>query len=393
MRWISSMNRTSRGSRLVRIAARSPALARMGPEVARKPTPSSRATICASVVLPSPGGPNSRTWSSASERPRAASMKTFRLPFAADWPTNSDRVWGLRARSYCSPGAGAGEMMRSSVILPSPLRGEGGSRSETDEGEPGGKLNDGWKSARTQHPHPSASGAPLLPSREKEARGRPSSSQLLQGRADDQGQFGLLAQLDQGVIDGAAGIDLGDAQAQQGGDRLARDAGRRRGDGGFGVDAGRGRGEDAVGQALALQFGDDAQGQLGPHAVGAAHGGLVFARDGGGQLGGRQHVQHAQRRLRPHALNGLQEGEDLALVAGQETIEARPLILAPLAVNEQGGLVARRRQAAQRPRPAGRDITHPSAVDQAFRLADLGQNTPQTTDHAAPLTAIVLNRR
>src|SRR5690606_16990194 len=132
-----------------------------------------------------------------SERARAASMKTFRLPLAADWPTNSDRVWGRRARSYCSPGAGAGEMMRSSVMR------------------------------------------------------RPSPSQLLQGRADDQRQFGVLAQLDQGVIDSAAGVDLGDAQAQQGGDRLARDAGRRRGDdGGLGVDARRGRSEDALAQAL-----------------------------------------------------------------------------------------------------------------------------------------------
>ncbi len=52
------MNSTSRSSRLVRSAARSPALAMTGPEVARKLTPSSRATICASVVLPSPGGPD-----------------------------------------------------------------------------------------------------------------------------------------------------------------------------------------------------------------------------------------------------------------------------------------------------------------------------------------------
>ena len=39
-----------------------------GPEVARKPTPISRARIPASVVLPSPGGPKNRTWSSASPR-------------------------------------------------------------------------------------------------------------------------------------------------------------------------------------------------------------------------------------------------------------------------------------------------------------------------------------
>ena len=49
------MNSTSRSSRLVSSAARSPALAITGPEVARKFTPSSRETICASVVLPRPG--------------------------------------------------------------------------------------------------------------------------------------------------------------------------------------------------------------------------------------------------------------------------------------------------------------------------------------------------
>ena len=38
-----------------------PAMAITGPDVARKLTPSSRATICASVVLPSPGGPTNST--------------------------------------------------------------------------------------------------------------------------------------------------------------------------------------------------------------------------------------------------------------------------------------------------------------------------------------------
>ena len=45
------MNSTSRSTRLVRSAARSPALAITGPEVARKLTPSSRARICASSRL------------------------------------------------------------------------------------------------------------------------------------------------------------------------------------------------------------------------------------------------------------------------------------------------------------------------------------------------------
>src|SRR5581483_3613979 len=48
------MKTTSRSSRLVSSAARSPALAMTGPEVERNPTPSSRAMIWASVVLPRP---------------------------------------------------------------------------------------------------------------------------------------------------------------------------------------------------------------------------------------------------------------------------------------------------------------------------------------------------
>ena len=108
------MNSTSRGSRLVRMAARSPALASTGPEVARKFTPSSRATIWARVVLPRPGGPNSSTWSSASPRARAASMNTFRLALACAWPTNSARVCGRSARSGGLDGGGSPETRRGS---------------------------------------------------------------------------------------------------------------------------------------------------------------------------------------------------------------------------------------------------------------------------------------
>ena len=73
------MNSTSCGCRLVSWAARSPAFWITGPEVARKPTPISRATICASVVLPRPGGPWNSTWSSASPRDLAAAMKIFEV--------------------------------------------------------------------------------------------------------------------------------------------------------------------------------------------------------------------------------------------------------------------------------------------------------------------------
>ena len=65
----------------------------------RKPTPSSRAMICASVVLPRPGGPWNSVWSIASPRRRALSMKTRRFARASAWPMNSSSVCGRRARS------------------------------------------------------------------------------------------------------------------------------------------------------------------------------------------------------------------------------------------------------------------------------------------------------
>ena len=50
----------------------SPFRSSAGPATVRMPTPSSSRMMCASVVLPSPGGPTSRTWSSASPRAFAA---------------------------------------------------------------------------------------------------------------------------------------------------------------------------------------------------------------------------------------------------------------------------------------------------------------------------------
>src|SRR5262245_23819564 len=111
------MKRTSRRSRLVRSAARSPARAITGPEVARKFAPSSRATICASVVLPRPGGPTKRTWSSGSCRDRAASMKTLRLAQACAWPTNSERYCGRSGASGASSSRGSEATRRGLLIV------------------------------------------------------------------------------------------------------------------------------------------------------------------------------------------------------------------------------------------------------------------------------------
>ena len=73
-RWISSMNRMSPARMLVSVPTRSPGFSSAGPDVVWMFTPISRAISSASVVLPSPGGPKSSVWSSASPRAIAASM-------------------------------------------------------------------------------------------------------------------------------------------------------------------------------------------------------------------------------------------------------------------------------------------------------------------------------
>jgi hypothetical protein len=73
-RWISSMKRMSPSRRLVSVPTRSPGFSSAGPDVVWMFTPISRAMSSASVVLPSPGGPNNRVWSSGSRRAMAASM-------------------------------------------------------------------------------------------------------------------------------------------------------------------------------------------------------------------------------------------------------------------------------------------------------------------------------
>ena len=110
------MNRTSRGSRLVSSAARSPALAITGPEVARKLTPSSRATICASVVLPRPGGP---TKQHVVERflARARGLdENLQIGARLSWPMKSASRCG-RSEASASSSAFSGVRSRRGVFI------------------------------------------------------------------------------------------------------------------------------------------------------------------------------------------------------------------------------------------------------------------------------------
>jgi hypothetical protein len=65
----------------------SPAFSIIGPAVDLSVEPISFATMFDSVVLPTPGGPVSKMWSSASRRRSAAVMKTRRLSLTFFCPT------------------------------------------------------------------------------------------------------------------------------------------------------------------------------------------------------------------------------------------------------------------------------------------------------------------
>ena len=73
------MKRMSPSSRFVSIAARSAPFSIAGPDVTLICAPSSFAITCASVVLPSPGGPYNKTWSRASFLFFAAVMYTAKF--------------------------------------------------------------------------------------------------------------------------------------------------------------------------------------------------------------------------------------------------------------------------------------------------------------------------
>src|SRR5690606_25851888 len=220
------MKSTARSSRLVRSAARSPALAMTGPEVERKLTPSSRAMICASVVLPRPGGPTNRTGSSASPRFFAASMKIFRLARAAACPTKSSSVCGRSETSRSSPRF-SGVINRGARLM---------SASLAEETQP-------------------------VSSQASSLNGRCSPRQLLEAKADEFGRVGVLASdLNRGgyrIRGNVARV----AEIGERGDGI-RDRGRGDALAEFLLEPDRAGCLAGKGRGLALQLGDDALGDL-----------------------------------------------------------------------------------------------------------------------------------
>ena len=109
------MNSMSPGPSEVSRPTRSPGFSSTGPEVVRSCTPISRAISMASVVLPRPGGPKKRVWSSVSRRPLAASMAIWSEVFTCACPMNSSSRDGRSAASApVSSGSASGVVTWSS---------------------------------------------------------------------------------------------------------------------------------------------------------------------------------------------------------------------------------------------------------------------------------------
>ncbi len=117
-RWISSRNSTSPSSSEDSTAARSPACWIAGPDVSRKGAPSSAAMIIASVVLPSPGGPDSSTWSGGPPRCTAACSTSDSWSRTTRWPTNSSSRLGRSAASAARSTSSAPGRTSRSVVTP-----------------------------------------------------------------------------------------------------------------------------------------------------------------------------------------------------------------------------------------------------------------------------------
>ena len=98
-------------------AARSPARSMAGPLVVRICAPISAATMFASVVLPSPGGPYRRTWSTGSSRFCAASMRIARFSLTRSWPANSSSRRGRTVDSSARSSSATSAVVIRSIVI------------------------------------------------------------------------------------------------------------------------------------------------------------------------------------------------------------------------------------------------------------------------------------
>src|SRR5690625_2274744 len=256
------MNRTSCSCSEERMAARSPGCWTAGPEVSRRAPSSSAAMIIASVVLPSPGGPESRTWSGAEPRARAASRTR------ASW----SRTTACPTKSASRRGRSAASAARSS------------------------------SSASASRYRSSGTGA---------------ASQVLQGGTEHGGDVAVGLGGGEHRGHGVLGGPGGPAELDEGLDDLRGgvQGGRR---GGGQVTAHRAE--------LVPDLEQDALGALAPDARHLGEGGDVLGGDGGAQLVRTVDGEHGQRQPGPHPGDRLEGLEDVAFVVLGEAVERQRVL-------------------------------------------------------------------
>src|SRR5436305_1378757 len=209
------MNRTAPSSRLVRTEARSPARSSAGPDVTRRATPISAATMPARLVLPRPGGPARSRWSTGSPRRRAASSRISRCWRSWAWPTNSaSRLGRSPTSSTRSPGAVAGVSSSFRVIVfrslrvPSPYGLPAGASAALRQGrQPGSACSlRVFRSLRVPSPYglPAGASAALRQGRQPGSAcslRSPGGAEGLEGLADERLEVAVGRQVAHGPAD------------------------------------------------------------------------------------------------------------------------------------------------------------------------------------------------
>ena len=164
------------------------------------------ATICASEVLPRPGGPASRTWSSASPRGGGGLDRDARAaPCSASWPTNSSSRRGRSERVERRPrraraGSGCARRRRRGVRITRRARLAGRAAIRSSGVSPAAPSSSASASC----------GVKPSPSRPSRASARGSSPRVTTIGSSASRRADLLAQLDDDPLGGA----LADARAR-----------------------------------------------------------------------------------------------------------------------------------------------------------------------------------
>src|SRR6266568_4803572 len=302
------MNTTSPPASEVSTDARSPARSIAGPLLIRSGAPSSAAMIIAIVVLPSPGGPDSSTWSGALPRRSAPSSTSVSCSRSLAWPTNSASCLGRSAPSICrSPASASGDTNRSVSLPVIPVSRSRPAQHAQRRPERRRDVDLGG-SAGARHAGARNAGAARL------AAGQ-------QFRLDDRDRLvgipGLPAEAHQ------AGAHL--VPPGQGAD--AAEPGGRAWPGGT-------RGPRPLAGLTALARRPEPPGQfehdpLRPLAPDAGHAGQsrdVLGRHGAAQPVGAEGGQHRQRQPRPDAAGGLQQLERIPLVVAAEPVQGQGVL-------------------------------------------------------------------